>query len=82
MGEENDLEKSMIFSGMVSVSAFQPSVIAEPIPGVKLYDGLCLNEFGPELTWMSGDGLYNPQTGPTCTTQSGTTKVTINTEKE
>ncbi len=51
MGEENNLEKSMIFSGMVSAPAFQPTVIAEPISGVKLYDGLCLNEFGPELTW-------------------------------
>lgn len=51
MGEENNLEKRLIFSGMVSAPPFQPTVIAEPIPGVKLYDGLCLNEFDPEITW-------------------------------
>ena len=51
MGEESNLEKRLIFSGTVSVPPFEPVMVANPIPGVKLYDGLCLNEFDPELEW-------------------------------
>ncbi len=41
----------------------------------------------PTITWTSGDGICcNPQTGPTCTVNSGTSsrniKATMNAEKE
>lgn len=51
MGEESNLEKRLIFSGMVSAPAFQPNIVAQPLPGVTLYDGLCLSEFDPEIKW-------------------------------
>jgi hypothetical protein len=51
MNEESNLEKRLIFSGMVSAPAFQPNIVAQPLPGVTLYDGLCLSEFDPEIKW-------------------------------
>ncbi len=51
MGEESNLEKRLIFSGMMSTPPFEPNIIAQPLPGVTLYDGLNLNEFDPELNW-------------------------------
>ena len=68
-----------------------------PVPqacGSRLPCGVCLitNQrcplmpCAPSITWTSGDGLCNPQTGPTCTTQSSgqhtNTKATMNIEKE
>lgn len=38
------------FSELVNVR-INSTPVEEPIPGVKLYDGLCINEFGPEITW-------------------------------
>lgn len=38
------------FSGLVN-TYIKPSLIEEPIPGVRLYDGLCLSEFAPEITF-------------------------------
>ena len=51
MGEESNLEKRLIFSGTVSTLPFQANIVAQPLPGVTLYDGLCINEFDPEITW-------------------------------
>lgn len=55
MGEESNLEKRLIFSGMVSAPSFEPKIVAQPLPGVTLYDGLNLNEFDPELKWEHND---------------------------
>lgn len=62
--------------------------------GSRLPCGLCLitNQrcpmlpCGPNITWTSGDGLYQPQTGPTVTAHnSGSTTANLhlnNMEKE
>jgi hypothetical protein len=50
MGEESNLEKRLIFSGTVNVPSFVPNIVAQPLPGVTLYDGLCINELDPEIT--------------------------------
>lgn len=55
MGEESNLEKRLIFSGIVSTPPFQANIVAQPLPGVTLYDGLNLNEFDPELKWEHND---------------------------
>lgn len=68
-----------------------------PVPqacGSRLPCGVCLitNQkcplmpCAPSITWTNSDGLYNPQFGPTCTTQSteqnARITVTMNSEKE
>lgn len=75
MGEESNLEKRLIFSGMVSAPAFEPIIVAQPLPGVTLYDGLCLNEFDPEITWSHEHSepigtvkdIFDTDTGFECT---------------
>lgn len=44
----------MKFSGLVNVYV-NPSLVEEPIPGVKIYDGLNLSEFDPEITIEHND---------------------------
>lgn len=51
MGEENNLEKRLIFSGMVSASINpEPIHVESPIPGVTFYDSVNLSEFSPNVT--------------------------------
>lgn len=71
MGEENNLEKRLTFSGMVSASINPESFHMEsPIPGVTFYDSVNLSEFGPELEWKHDDSK-----------PIGTIKEIINTEQ-
>ena len=42
------------FSGLVN-TYIKPSLVEEPIPGVKFYDRLNLNEFAPEITFEHDD---------------------------
>jgi hypothetical protein len=50
MGEENNLEKRLIFSGMVSASINpEPIYVESPIPGVTFYDSVNLSEFRPDV---------------------------------
>ena len=44
----------MKFSGLVN-TYINPSLVGEPIPGVKIYDGLNLSEFDPEITIEHND---------------------------
>ncbi len=71
MGEENNLEKRLIFSGMVSASINpEPIHMENPIPGVTFYDSVNLSEFGPQLEWNHED-----------TEPIGTIKEVLNTEE-
>ena len=62
------------FSGLVN-AYIKPSLVEEPIPGVKFYDGLCLSEFDPEITFKHADteplgkviGSLESDEGYTCT---------------
>lgn len=72
-----------------STSGLNYSFCGDCLPcGVcRMLNVMCpLGYNAPTITRTYGDGLYNPQAGPTCTTQSGTTnqniKETMNTEKE
>lgn len=64
----------MKFSGLVNVH-INPPLVEEPIPGVKLYDGLCLSEFDPEITFEHDDteplgkvvNSFESNEGYTCT---------------
>lgn len=42
------------FSGLVN-TYIKPTLIEEPIPGVRFYDGLCLSEFDPDITFEHAD---------------------------
>lgn len=71
MGEENNLKKQLLFSGMVSASINpEPIHIEKPIPGVTFYDSVNLSEFDPKLEWNHED-----------TEPIGSIKETINTEQ-
>lgn len=50
----------------------------------RMTNSMCpLRYNGTSITWTCGDGPYtSSQTASTCTAQSGTTKATMNTEKE
>lgn len=62
------------FSGLVSAS-INPAPVEEPIPGVKIYKELNLNEFNPEITFEHADtepigkvvGKLETDEGFTCT---------------
>lgn len=56
MGEENNLKKQLLFSGMVSASINpEPIHMENPIPGVTFYDSINLSEFDPKLEWNHED---------------------------